>query len=236
MRLKLLFTTIAFSALSAVATTWFDDEAKDPISGETTKVQSIGSSGSYIWQWESKYDAVYWPLTAESYIRFNTNSGYIALGSDFEKISTNEITHVKTYLSENYDSKKPPRSHEEKLQWLERIYSQRETDPEFFIRHYCLLSYLNRNDEDKASRFRKVAVEKIEEYLKTAEPSFYRSQLYIVAGFYSELLGDDKAAEQFWSSPKRLEVDEETTEGAMEYLDGILKSIQSGEYKEKYYR
>lgn len=112
----------------------------------------------------------------------------------------------------------------------------RDTDAKFFIRHYCLLSYLHRQDNEKASPCRRVALEKIKEYLKTAEPSFYRSQLYIVAGFYSQLLGDDKAAEQYWSSPERLKFDEETTDDAKEYLEGILKSIKSGEYKEQYYR
>ncbi len=236
MKLKLFIITIALSTLPSLATTWFDDEAIDPISGETTKVQSIGSSGSYIYRWDSKYDAVYWPLTTEAYIRFNTNSGYIAFGSDFEEISTNEIQKVKMYLSENYDPKHLPQSHLEKLQWLEKIYSQRDTNDEFFIRHYCLLSYLHRNDKEKASQYRKTALKRIEKYLKTAEPSFYRSQLYIVAGFYSKLLGNDAKSEVFWTSPGRLNVDKETTDDAMEYLEGILNSIKTEEYKKEYYR
>ncbi len=226
---------LAVALHSAHATTWFDDEATDPITGESITVQSIGSYGSYIYEWDSKFDAVYWPLTTESFIYFNTNSGYIAFGADFEEISTNDIQQVKAFLDQNYDPAHPPKSHIEKLQWLEQVYSHRKTDDTFEIRYYGLMSYLHRQDKETANTYRKIALEKIRVYLKTAKPSFYRSQLYGVAGFYSKLLGQNDDAELFWSSPERLNFDDETTEAAKAYLDRILNSIQSDQFQAGYF-
>jgi len=230
-----MIVLLAVTLHSARATTWFDDEATDPISGEIITVQSIGSYGSYIYEWDSKYDAVYWPFTTESFIYFNTNSGYIAFGTDFEEISTNDIQQVKAFLDQNYDPAHPPESHLEKLLWLEQVYQHRKTDDAFEIRYYGLMSYLHRKDKDASNAYREKALEKIRPYLKTAKPSFYRSQLYGVAGFYSKLLGHDVDAEFFWSSPERLKFDDETTEEAKAYLDRILNSIQSDQFKADYY-
>jgi len=236
MNKSLTISIFALLAISAFATTWHKTEVPDPISGEPTTVQNVNSYGSYIYRWPSKYDAVYWPFTDPNYIRFNAKSGYIAFGSDFEELETNKIEQITEFLKSNYKPNTSLTNHLDRLHWAEKVYSARGTDDKFYIRHYCLLSYLTRTDEQASNKFRKQALDKIEDYLKTAKPSFYRSQLYIVAGFYSKLLGDDAKAENFWSSPERLKFDDATTVDAMEYLEEILKTIKNDEYKEKYYR
>ena len=238
---KTYFITVIFvllASISAYSTTWSEKEIQDPISGETTKVYDIMSYGGYIYNWPSKYDAVFWPLTDTKFIRFNTKSGYIAFGSDFEEINDAEKKQVTEFLKQNYDPANPPVSHIDMLKWLFKVYEVRGADNEFKIRHYCLMSYLTRKNTSESSNYRKKALSLMDKYLNSAKPSMYKAQLYIVAGFYSALLkiGNE---EIYWDKLTNSEYgidDPEKLKSSKEYIDKILKEIKSGEYKENYFK
>jgi len=196
------------------------------------------SYGGYIYNWPSKYDAVFWPLTDSEFIRFNTMSGYIAFGSDFEDINENEKRLLIEFLKQNYNPDKPPISHIDKLTWLFEVYEVRGTDDEFKIRYYCLMSYLTRTNYNESSGYRKKALSLIDKYLISGKPSFYKAHLYVVAGFYSLLL-ENGSEEKYWEKLTDSEFGIEDTEElkkSREYIDNMLKEIKSGEYKEEYFK
>lgn len=237
MKKTILTIIITLFTTSSFATTWHETEVFDPISGESTKVQSIGSYGSYIYGWPSKYDAVYWPLTSENYIWFNSTSGYAAFGHDFESITEEEKERVTKFLKQNYDSENSPTTHIDKLTWLAKVYEARGADPEFVIRYYCLLSYLTRNDDEASSPYRQEALSRIIPHLATAKPSTYRAQLYLVAGFYSSLL-ETGEKDQYWDLAMKQDLGIEGPEEkkqAKEYLSTILQELKSEKYKGKYH-
>lgn len=238
MKKYIIILTLLSLTRFALATTWFDGEATDPISGEIVKVQSIGSYGGYIYRWPSKYDAIFWPYTDSNHIRFNSSSGYIAFGGDFEDITDDEKKKVSDFLEQNYDPENPPQTHIEKLKWLEKVYQARGADDKFFIRHHCLLSYLTREDKEISNQHREKALSLIRPYLQSAAPSPYRTHLYIVAGFYSKLLETGEEA-KFWDVVVEQDLgveDAEEEKGTREYMLTVLEELKSGDYKENYYR
>ena len=237
MKFKIITSVFILFIMHAVfATTWGISKAKDPISGQTIKVQSINSYGSYIYRWPSKYDGIFWPMTSPNYIRFNPASGYIAFGSDFEKINKDEIDRVSKLLKKNYDKSKAPKTHIEKVKWAQKVYKARGADEEMQIKFYCLLSYLTRNDKKESNKYKQKALDKINKYLKIAKPSDHRGHLYIVAGFYSSLLKSETDAAKYWDSPETFNVGKSKhAKNSQKYLKELLDSIKNGKYKKIYF-
>lgn len=229
---------IILHATYSHATKWSETEVVDPISGEIIKVQSIASYGSYVYQWPSKYDVVYWPFTTENYIWFNPGSGYIAFGVDFATLKDEAEARVSAFIKKNYDHQNPPTTHIDKLKWLAQLSKVRGVNEEFYIRHYCLLSYLTRYDEENSLKYREEALERIIPYLEKAQPSSYRVQLHLVAGFYSALLGTGNE-DKYWNSVTELDLgidDQEKEKQTREYLTATLHELKSGKYRADYYR
>jgi uncharacterized protein (DUF2225 family) len=144
-------------------TTLIRVEKVDPVSGAEVEVYEVASYGSYIYNWSSKYDMVFWPMYTEQWIWFSPQSGYAAFGDDFEQLKGKDKEKVMNWLSEHYDPGEKPKTHEEKLLWLENIYRQRKMDDEFWCRYYRLMAFYY---SEKA--FGKKDPEKSLEYVKKA--------------------------------------------------------------------
>jgi hypothetical protein len=72
-------------SLEASATTWGEPQSvPDPLRQDAIcKVAEPMSYGSYIYQWPSKYDQVFWPLTVPNGIWFCPESGFAAFIGEF---------------------------------------------------------------------------------------------------------------------------------------------------------
>jgi len=86
------------SAASAI--TWHPTKYKDPLTGEKVDGWQWGSYGSYIYQYPSKVDLVYWPLTDERWICVNPKNGYGAFNDDFEELSDDKKKTLSKWLKE----------------------------------------------------------------------------------------------------------------------------------------
>ena len=84
------------------ATTWGDAELTDPLTGEKVASQQILSYGSYIYDWPSKFDVVFWPLTAEEFICINPKNGYASFNDDFEEVPEDQREGLRKWLAEKF--------------------------------------------------------------------------------------------------------------------------------------
>lgn len=238
--MKSLGAIILFTvATSVVATTWDEASVKDPISGKDTKVWEIVSFGGYILQWPSKYDAVYWPYTAEEHIRFSSESGYVAFGSDFGEITAKEKMRVSKFLSEHYDKEEPPTTYEEQLDWLERVYRARQAADEFWLQYHCVRAYLVRADERASLTHRKSALEIAERLEMKLKPGFERARVLFVLGSYSHMLGRNKKSEEYFRKLSNLKWETEdpeakSSEDIVKYFSKLAEEIVSGRYRAEY--
>lgn len=150
---------------AAHATTWSDAElVDDPVLvGAQCPVQSPASSGSYIYQWPSKYDQVFWPRIDEHGIWFCPKSGFTAFIGDFE-LTPNEKAAVRTELATFYKPIKKA-SLSDKLVLLEKNYAARNQNARDKISLLRVLAYYHETDLkdfDGAAAFRRKALEMIE--------------------------------------------------------------------------
>jgi hypothetical protein len=177
------------------ATLWAPSEKTDPLTAEKVAGWEIVSYGSYIYDWPSKYDLVYWPLTDEDWICTNPKNGYSAFNDDFENLSKSEVRGLKDWLATNYNPSRPPVSFEEKLSWLEKVYGQRKMDDHFWCCFYRLMIYTHRKDPKACLLY----VEKALPYLRHGHGEGLRrkERLYLL-GEYSRLAGDLSSAKRYF--------------------------------------
>ena len=148
------------------------------------------SSGSYIYHWPSKYDQVFWPLTASQGIWFCKDSGFIAFIGDFEEITEEERLKISKYLKSV--DKQESDSLTSKLNRLEAIYSLRDKNDEFNNRIKRVFAYLYEQEGqlEKANSFRKSALDEINIFLKTDLGEYRKLEYLYVAANYERKLGN----------------------------------------------
>jgi hypothetical protein len=174
------------------------------LTGRKVPAQDIGSYGSYIYDWPSKYHLIFWPLTDENWICFNPKNGYAAFNDDFEELPGEERETLAGWLEKNYDPSDPPRSYEQKLAWLEKVYGQRQMDDAFWCQFYRLMAYVH-EEETELGR----------SYVRKAMPLLRRDnsnglkrkeQLYLL-GEYNRLIGDTDTSRAFLNKAAGVSVD-----------------------------
>jgi hypothetical protein len=188
--LKYLYIFFLFISFQSYATTWGESEVEDPIESDLKcMVQEPASSGSYIYQWPSKYDQVFWPLTSSQGIWHCKGSGFIAFIGDFEKITEDEKIKISQYLKKS--DKNNIDSLISKLELLEALYSLRNKGDEFNNRIKRVFAYLYEQEGqlELANTYRKAALEEINVFLKTDLSEYKKLEYLYVAANYERQLG-----------------------------------------------
>jgi hypothetical protein len=174
----------------------------DPLTGEKVLCKAWGSYGDYIYDWPSKYDLVFWPLTSENWICLNLKNGYAAFNSDFEKVSNEEKKTLKRWLGQNYKPSQAPKSHAEQLGWLEKVYRQRKTNVDFWSTFYRLMAYVHRNDQKQSMEYVKKALPLLEAQLKANPGAIARINILFMLGEYNRRTGEAKKAKEYFTQVK----------------------------------
>ncbi|MCF6436785.1 DUF2225 domain-containing protein [Pseudoalteromonas sp. MMG022] len=205
--MKYIYLFIYFFTLTVSATTWHEKKVDDPIKpGAKCSVLSVGSYGSYIYNFPSKYDQVFFPYTASHAMWFCEESGYISFIRDFESITEQEKEKIAAYLKLN-----PPkdiRSLLSKLELIEKIYSFRTLLPEHSNQNKRILAYLYEQKDkfDIANNYRKAALTEIYELLKTDLTEYRKLEyLYLSANYERQLGNITKSDEQLAILAKEIE-------------------------------
>lgn len=98
MKRILLFGIIFLLTFSVSATTWFSTKHTCPVCKEKSTYQEIGSYGSYIYSWPSKYQYIYWPLTDFPSVYSCSKCHFSAYMWDFDSIPENKVDTLKKFL------------------------------------------------------------------------------------------------------------------------------------------
>ena len=183
----------------ALATTWVPSEKTDPMTGEKVPSQEIMSYGTYIYHWPSKYDLVFWPFTDENCICLNPKTGYAAFNNDFEELPDAEKQGLALWLKENYKADNPPKSHEEKLAWLEKVYGLRKMNDPFWCYFYRLMAYIHSKDKETSLAYVRKAVPLLEKGLASNPEGVAKLEVLYLLGEYHRRLGDCKKAQEFFA-------------------------------------
>jgi len=86
---------LVFLSATSFSTAWGKSKVNDPIlKGKKCSINEPMSSGNYIYQWPSKYDQVFWPLTDNNGIWFCEKSGYVSFMEDFEGLTDKENSDI----------------------------------------------------------------------------------------------------------------------------------------------
>jgi hypothetical protein len=184
------FFLLAFFALPSFAITWGGDQVDDPIlTGKKCSVARPLSSGSYIYQYSSKYDMVFWPLTDRNGIWSCEHSGYVSFMGDFKELTPQEKVKISAYLA---GKKISGLDLNETLLRLEDIYALRDLQPEAKNQYLRVFAqwYQDAGDLRKANAYRKSAFIDIESKLKSALSEDVKIEYLYLAANYARLFGD----------------------------------------------
>ena len=214
---RIVVCVVAFSCMTGAASaiTWHPTKFNDPLTGEKVDGWEWGSYGSYIYQYPSKFDLVFWPLTDANWICVNAKNGYGAFNNDFEKISDDEKKTLSKWLKENYDPAESPKTHLEKLAWLEKVYKGRKMDDDFWSRFYRLMVYMHRKDKLKSLGYVKKVMPLLEKKLDTKPDGIKRIETLYLLGEYNRRLGNHGKTKAFFADVKTAKY---TDEGGKEQV------------------
>ncbi len=192
--------------LDSFATTFREDKVDDPLSGDSAgcTCNSINSWGTYIYNWTSKYDLVFWPYTSEQFIWFCLQSGYISFGNDFNRIRKKNRSAIEGFLKDSAPLKYEAMSHDEKLDWLEKVYKRRNKGDDFWLFFYRLRAYVSSDEQRKETYYRKVL-----ELLDKQSPfrrlgTRNKLQYYYILGEYNRRLGNAEIGYKYLTKVIRL--------------------------------
>jgi len=198
------------------STTWAPSTITDPINGKDCQVHQVASSGSYIYQWESKYDGVYWPFTDENWRWDCRDSGYISFGSDFANLTEEEVKHISDYLAKDSSRYGGP------FERMEKIYKLRNKDDAFWAWFYRVKAYWHHSQTNRA---RHESIPLLERHIETLAPSFELVQVYFVLGDYYRRFDDVAKAEEYFSLARSVQWvnDDGLPQIGSEYIEELIQ-------------
>ena len=190
---------------SACAIKWADKTVADPI--DPTKkcaVREPMSWGSYIYEFPSKYDMVFWPVTTEAGLWSCEGTGFVALIDDFKGIPEAERAAIAAWLK----GRDKPTDIRSRLQRLEAIYAMRQEDAAFRNRLLRTLArwYQDLGDLQRANDYRREALAQIVSRLRSPMDDWDHLQYLYLAANYTRLFGDAEASDA-WLAQLRVACD-----------------------------
>lgn len=223
-----LVLALTFAA-TGHGTTWTEPQpVPDPVrEGAKCYVSRPASYGSYIYQWPSKYDQVFWPLIDPEGIWFCQQSGFTAFIDDFE-LTADERGALTNALASYEPIKKP--TLRQRLALLQKSYAARNVDARFNICLLRVLAYYNEadfKDFDAARALRRQALAMIQTALATELPEGERLQYLFVSAVYYRDFGESEKAQaalQLLEQALR-ENKNEKLKGFVEYLTELKNDI-----------
>jgi uncharacterized protein (DUF2225 family) len=146
-----IISILCLLATRVNATTWYPAKHTCPVCKYEGEYQDIGSYGGYIYQWPSKYQYIYWPLTDIQSVYCCTKCHFSTYMWDFDSVPENKIDTLKLFLA-TVKIKKGYTGYLDipmttRLGIAENVYKILGRDTEFWCKFYRVLGY--HYDEDK---------------------------------------------------------------------------------------
>ncbi|MEO0181089.1 MAG: hypothetical protein ABIM74_05095 [candidate division WOR-3 bacterium] len=246
MDMKLALLSLAALAAStgfAFATTWAPDEITCPLCGAKNTFYSIMSYGTYIYQWPSKYQLIFWPKTDGLVLWSCKRCKLTAFFWDFENIPDDKKEGLRVALkdvelpkSDDYRGIPMP----DRLCAAEVVYRVLGRDDRFWCEFYRVKAYhldaAGRPEEARAERLKALSL--AEEMLKKPENQGTAKELLVITGAMRYFTGDTAGALADLKKARGLTyaaegMTEEQMRNANEFFDALISEyigkIESGE-------
>jgi hypothetical protein len=188
-----LVLVLAGTIAPGSATTLFSDTVASPVGDGECAVVNIGSYGSYIYGWPSKYDAVFWPHTEPNWLFTCAESGYVSWGSDFDELTDEERTRIAAHLAGLSSRSLADAGFAERLDRAEALYRLRDKNEWFWAFFYRLRAY-HADEPADAAEYRERALDILERLLPTLPPGVEKIEALYLVGEYRRRAGDDEGA------------------------------------------
>ncbi len=236
------FTLVFALSSSAFATTWFPKEFTCPIDGQKNTFNVVGSYGSYIYSWPSKYQWLFWPRTDSNTFYLCKKCHLATYMWDFDEIPKDKIPALKAILADVKVSKQFDKYNEipvlERLAIMEKVYTVLDTDDDWWNEFYRMQGYHyhEKGDEDKAAAARRKALALTEKQLKDEKGTTPKKLLYYISGAMKHFLKDDNGAladfqtglsTKYVSKGESDEEQKNAETGLNERLNDYIKQIKS---------
>lgn len=182
------------------ATTWFPQEFTCPNCKTKNTFNVIGSYGTYIYAWPSKYQSIYWPVTDEN-VLYSCKKCYLSVFMwDFDDLPKDKLLDIQKQLvgvkiEGTYKSySQIPMSR--RLEVAEKIYAVLGMEDEFWCRFYRIKGYHfeAEKNQQKADEARTKALELANKMLKDPKNKEPQKQLLFITGAMKHFLRDDDGA------------------------------------------
>ncbi len=247
MRTKLALCVLAAalvcgSASRAAATTWFPKEFACPVCKTKNTFLVVGSYGSYIYQWPSKFELIFWPLTDSPTIYTCKQCHVSTFMWDFEGVPKEkhgalrkrlepfklEYSGEKSQYYEGADYLRIPST--QRLLAAEQTYQILGRDDEFWCRFYRTLGhhYEEHKQQPQADEARRKALAIAERLLADKARAGERKELLFITGAMRHFLKDDAGALKDFREAQRLkyeskEMGAEKSKNYDDYLTDLLR-------------
>lgn len=201
MKKLLLFGFLfAFFSVNSYAITWFPKEFTCPIDNEKNTFMVVGSYGSYVYSYPSKYQWLFFPQTDSPTFYLCKKCHLATFMWDFDKLPKDKLPAIKKILEGVKVSKKFNEYKEipttERLEIAEKVYSVLDKDEEWWESFHRIKGYHygQTGNTDKASEARRKSLEYIQKELKNDKSESPKKLLYYISAAMKHFLNDDKGA------------------------------------------
>ncbi len=242
-RIILLLSIISLLTLNLNATTWFSATHTCPICKHKHKYKEIGSYGSYIYQWDSKYQYVFWPLIDSQSVYLCPKCHFTTYMWDFDTVPDNKVDSLANYLStvklekENEIYFNIPMT--TRLEIAENVYKILGKDNQFWCKFYRVQGYHydQEKDVEKAKESRLKSLEYAKLMLSDTSYAGQEKEIFVIKAAMYNFVGQKDSALTYLDKAeaityKNKKWEEENSKGLDEYLTELIKQYKELIHKE----
>lgn len=200
-RLASVFLLITVFSLNSYAITWFPKEFTCPIDNEKNTFLVVGSYGSYIYSYPSKYQWLFFPHTDSPTFYLCKKCHLATYMWDFDKLPKDKLPALRKILADvklarNYKKDYTEISVIERLEIMEKVYSVLDKDEEWWESFYRVKGYHYGKAEkaDKATEARRKSLEIVTKWIKDDKNEQPKKLMLYISGAMKHFLNDDKGA------------------------------------------
>jgi hypothetical protein len=191
---------ISLFAINTLAITWFPKEFECPIDKEKNTFMVIGSYGSYIYSYPSKYQWLFFPQTDSQTYYLCKKCNLATFMWDFDNLPKDKLNEIKMALATVKTPAKFKNYYEvpvsDRLEIMEKVYpilAKTDTWWETFYRikgyHYSM-----EGKTEKALESRKKSLDYISKFLKDDKNESSKKLLFYTSAAMKHFIEDDKGA------------------------------------------
>ncbi len=197
----LLCAVVAVLSISSqAAITWFPKDFTCPIDGEKNTFLVVGSYGSYIYSYPSRFQFLFFPRTDSPTFHTCKKCSLSTFMWDFDKLPKDKLPAIKEAIKDVRVSKAFKEYTElpvvERLEIMQKVYAVMEKDDTFWEDFYRIKGYHygKAGDNERAAEARRKSLELLQTKIKADRAEDSRKLLYYVSGAMRHFLNDDEGA------------------------------------------